>query len=101
MSNYNHRGVFLQLMRASIVSPKEVRVSMQFALKEEGYNPENRAVTYALLDSSTREAVSNDGGMTFTMGAAHADVDGDGDIDAQDKAVLLALASAYSKIVNP
>ena len=54
---------------------------MQFALKEEGYDPENRAVTYALLDSSTREAVSNDGGMTFTMGAAHADVDGDGDDD--------------------
>jgi hypothetical protein len=101
MSSYNQRGVFLQLMRASIVSPKEVRVSMQFALKEEGYDPENRAVTYALLDSSTREAVSNDGGMTFTMGAAPADVDGDGDIDAQDKVILLALASAYSKIVNP
>jgi hypothetical protein len=101
MSNYNQRGIFLQLLPASIVSPKEVRVSMQFALKEEGYDPENRAVTYALLDSSTREAVSNDGGMTFTMGTALVDVDGDGDIDAQDKAVLLALASAYSKIVNP
>jgi len=39
--------------------------------------------------------------VTFTMGTAPADVDGDGDIDAQDKAVLLALASAYSKIVKP
>jgi hypothetical protein len=29
------------------------------------------------------------------------DVDGDGDIDAQDKAVLIALAKAYSKIINP
>jgi len=101
MSNYNQRGIFLQLLPASIVSPKEVRVSMQFALKEEGYDPQSRVVTYALLDSSTREAVSNDGGRTFTMGTARADVDGDGDIDAQDKAVLLALASAYSKIVNP
>ncbi|AHZ70441.1 hypothetical protein OU5_3362 [Pseudomonas mandelii JR-1] len=74
---------------------------MQFALKEEGYDPENRTSTYSLLDSSTREAVSNDGGVTFTMGAARSDVDGDGDIDAQDKAVLLALAKAYSKITNP
>ncbi|MDO8404861.1 MAG: hypothetical protein Q7T27_15325 [Pseudomonas sp.] len=101
MSNYNQRGIFLQLLPASIVSPKEVRVSMQFALKEEGYDPENRTITYSLLDSSTREAVSNDGGVTFTMGAARSDVDGDGDIDAQDKAVLLALAKAYSKITNP
>ncbi|RON35270.1 hypothetical protein [Pseudomonas brassicacearum] len=101
MSNYNQRGIFLQLLPASVVNPKEVRVSMQFARKEEGYDPENRDVTYALLDSSTREAVSNDGGKTFTMGPARADVDGDGDIDAQDKAVLLALASAYSKVRNP
>ncbi|HCS45149.1 MAG TPA: hypothetical protein DIW52_20370 [Pseudomonas sp.] len=100
MSNYNQRGVFLQLLRPSIVSPKEVRVSMQFALKEEGYDPANREVTYSLLDSSTREAVSNDGGATFTMKTTP-DVDGDGDIDAQDKAVMVALAKAYSKIINP
>jgi hypothetical protein len=53
-----------------------------------------------LLDSRTREAVSNDGGVTFTMKTTP-DVDGDGDIDAQDKAVLIALAKAYSKIINP
>ncbi|AWM89567.1 hypothetical protein DJ564_01480 [Pseudomonas sp. 31-12] len=100
MSNYNQRGVFLQLLTPSISSPKEVRVSMQFALKEEGYDPENRSATYSLLDSTSREAVSNDGGVTFTMGNTP-DVDDDGDIDAQDKAVLIALAKAYSKIINP
>ena len=88
MSGYNQRGVFLQLQAPSIVSPKEVRVSMQFAL------------TYSLLDSSTREAVSNDGGVTFTM-TNTADVNGDGAIDAQDKVVLIALAKAYAKIINP
>ncbi|MDR7281217.1 MULTISPECIES: hypothetical protein [Pseudomonas fluorescens group] len=100
MSNYNQRGVFLQLLPPSVVSPKEVRVSMHFALKEEGYDPENRALTYSLLDSTTREAVSNDGGITFAMGDT-ADVNGDGAIDAQDKVVLIALAKAYSKIINP
>lgn len=100
MSTYNQRGVFLQLLRPSIVSPKEVRVCMQFALKEEGYDPLNGDVTYSLLDSNTREAVSNDGGMTFTVKTTD-DVDGDGDIDLQDKAVLVALAKAYSKIINP
>lgn len=73
---------------------------MQFALKEEGYDPENRALTYSLLDSNTREAVSNDGGVTFTMGGV-SDVNGNGGIDAQDKVVLVALAKAYSKIINP
>jgi len=73
---------------------------MQFALKEEGYDPENQALTYSLLDSSTREAVSNDGGVTFTM-TNTADVNGDGAIDAQDKVVLIALAKAYAKIINP
>ncbi|WP_027926124.1 hypothetical protein [Pseudomonas sp. URMO17WK12:I12] len=100
MSGYNQRGVFLQLQAPSIVSPREVRVSMQFALKEEGYDPENQALTYSLLDSSTREAVSNDGGVTFTM-TNTADVNGDGAIDAQDKVVLIALAKAYAKIINP
>ncbi|NUT74249.1 hypothetical protein HNO86_04235 [Pseudomonas sp. C1C7] len=100
MSFYNQRGVFLQLLRPSIVSPKEVRVSMQFALKEEGYDPVNRDVTFSLLDSTLREAVSHDGGVTFTINA-HADMDADGDIDLQDKAVLVGLAKAYSKIINP
>jgi hypothetical protein len=100
MSNYNQRGVFLQLLAPTLVSPKEVRVSMQFALKEEGYDPENRTPTYSLLDTSSREAVSNDGGMTFTLSGAP-DVNGNGEIDAQDKVVLVALAKAYSKIINP
>ncbi|MGL6244686.1 hypothetical protein [Pseudomonas sp.] len=101
MSNYNQRGIFLQLLAPSVFSPKEVRVSMQFALKEEGYDPESRTPTYSLLDSSTREAVSNDGGATFSMRQTPADVNGDGSLDAQDKAVLIALATAYSKIINP
>jgi hypothetical protein len=100
MSNYNQRGVFLQLLAPSVVNPNEVRVSMQFALKEEGYDPENRALTYSLLDTTIREAVSNDGGSTFAMGNTP-DVNGDGAIDAQDKVVLIALAKAYSKIINP
>jgi len=29
------------------------------------------------------------------------DVNGDGAIDAQDKVILIALAKAYSKIINP
>jgi hypothetical protein len=73
---------------------------MQFALKEEGYDPASRETTCSLLDSKMIEAVSNDGGMTFTLKNA-ADVDGDGGIDLQDKAVLAGLAKAYSKIINP
>lgn len=101
MSFYNQRGVFLQLLGSSPSSAKEVRVSMQFALKEEGYDPVNRVPTYSLLDSTRREAVSNDGGVTFTMRDAQVDIDGVGQIDAQDKAVLVLLAKAYSKIINP
>ncbi|HEF4761336.1 TPA: hypothetical protein SAN82_003789 [Pseudomonas putida] len=100
MSYMNRRGVFLQLLRPSIVSPKECKVSMQFALKEEGYDPVNGDVTYSLLDSSFHKAVSNDGGLTFTIEPA-IDVDRDGDIDLQDKAILVGLAKAYSKIINP
>lgn len=100
MSNYNQRGVFLQLLRPSVVNPKEMRVSMQFALKEEGYDPVIGDVTCSLLDSTLREAVSNDGGATFTI-KSPTDVDGDGNIDAQDKVVLVGLAKAYSKIINP
>lgn len=100
MSTYNQRGVFLQLLRPTVVNPKEVRVSMQFALKEEGYDPVNREVTHSLLDSTLREAVSTDGGVTFSIKTA-IDVDADGDIDLQDKAVLVGLAKAYTKIINP
>lgn len=100
MSHYNQRGVFLQLLRSSAINPKEVRVSMQFALKEEGYDPVISDVTYSLRDSIFREAVSNDGGVSFTV-KTPTDFDGDGDIDLQDKAVLTGLAKAYSKILNP
>ncbi|VVQ11181.1 hypothetical protein PS918_05316 [Pseudomonas fluorescens] len=100
MSHYNQRGVFLQLLRPSVFNPKEVRVCMQFALKEEGYDPVIGEVTSSLLDSTLREAVSNDGGVTFTI-KSPTDIDGDGDIDMQDKAVLVGLAKAYSKILNP
>ena len=100
MSTYNQRGVFLQLLRPTVNNPKEVRVSMQFALKEEGYDPVNRDVTSTLLDSTLREAVSKDGGVTFTI-RANTDVDADGVIDLQDKAVLVGLAKAYTKIINP
>ncbi|WP_350600770.1 hypothetical protein [Pseudomonas sp. 65/3-MNA-CIBAN-0223] len=101
MSFYNQRGIFLQLLRPSAVSPMEVRVSMQFATKEEGYHPVNGDRIDYLLKCIQREAVSNDGGITFTMGPAQCDLDGDGDFDPQDKAILVALAKAYSKIVNP
>jgi hypothetical protein len=100
MSNYNQRGVFLQLLRPSVVSPKEVRVSMQFALKAENYDEVNKEVIHSLLYSNIREAVSIDGGVSFTM-KSPSDVDGDGDIDMQDKAILVGLAKAYSKIINP
>ncbi|MCX2899071.1 hypothetical protein [Pseudomonas mandelii] len=101
MSCYNQRGIFLQLLRPSAINPNEVRVSMQFALKEEGYDPVRREAVCSLLDSTCREAVSNDGGLTFSMDPVLNDYDGNGTIDPQDKAVLLALAKAYSKIVNP
>ncbi|MDQ0123630.1 hypothetical protein J2W17_002577 [Pseudomonas lini] len=101
MSNYNQRGIFLQLAGPSIVSPKEIRVSMQFARKQEAYDPGKGGEFYYLFDCNyTREAVSNDGGVTFTMKATP-DIDGDGTIDAQDKAILVGLAKAYSKIINP
>jgi hypothetical protein len=100
MSNYNQRGIFLQMLRSSVVNPKEVRVSMQFALKEEGYDPATREPSCSLVDSSTRYAVSDDGGISFTINTSP-EVDGDGDIDSQDRAVLAALAKAYSKIINP
>jgi hypothetical protein len=100
VSNFNQRGIFLQKLGPTIVDPNEVLVSMQFALKQSGWDAENAMPTDALLDSRTIIASSRDGGKTFDV-RNDKDVDGDGDIDADDKAKLLALAKAYVSIMNP
>lgn len=99
MSYFNRRGIFLQKLGPTIVDPREVLVSMQFALKESDHD-EHGAPTDKLLDSSEFIASSYDGGQTFKLNNAR-DVDGDGDIDHADKEKLLALAKAYASIVNP
>ncbi|WP_025112329.1 hypothetical protein [Pseudomonas sp. H1h] len=100
MSNFNHRGIFLQKLGPTPVDPDEVLVSMQFALKQSGWDAENAVPTESLLDSQIIIAASYDGGKTFDM-RNEKDIDGDGDIDADDKAKLLALAKAYVNIMNP
>jgi hypothetical protein len=100
VSNFNHRGIFLQKLGPTVVDPDEVLVSMQFALKQSGWDAENAVPTDSLLDSRIIIASSYDGGKTFDI-RNDKDVDGDGDIDADDKAKLLALAKAYVSIVNP
>jgi hypothetical protein len=101
MSFFNQRGIFLQLLAPSITSPREAQVSMQLARKELGWDAVNEVQTEALVDSVYVTAVSSDGGQSFTIKTINSDVDGDGDIDGDDKAKLLALAKAYSSIVNP
>ncbi|MHC8289720.1 hypothetical protein ACYZUD_23510 [Pseudomonas sp. XS1P51] len=101
MSFFNQRGIFLQLLAPSITQPREAQVSMQLARKESGWDPVNEVPTEALVDSVYVTAVSGDGGRSFSIKAVSSDVDGDGDIDGDDKAKLLALAKAYSSIVNP
>ncbi|MNM83617.1 hypothetical protein D3C81_956800 [compost metagenome] len=101
MSNFNHRGIFLQKSGPTVVAPDEVLVSMQLALKEEGFDNINSVTTTALLNSTTYIASSYDGGKTFSLGNVNKDIDGDGDIDADDKAKLLALAKAYASITHP
>lgn len=101
MSFFNLRGIFLQKLGPTIVDPDEVLVSMQFALKEEGWDAENSVRTTALLDSSVIVASSYDGGQTFSLGNIDKDVDGNGVVDADDKAKLLALAKAYANIIKP
>lgn len=99
MSYFNRRGIFLQKLGPTIVDPDEVLVSMQFALKE-SLQDEDGVSTDTLLDSSIFIASSYDGGKSFSLGQAR-DVDGNGDIDHDDKAKMLALAAAYASIVNP
>ncbi|MDR8367908.1 MULTISPECIES: hypothetical protein [Pseudomonas] len=101
MSFFNQRGIFLQLLAPSITNPREAQVSMQLARKELGWDAVNEVQTEALVDSVYVTAVSSDGGQSFTIKTINSDVDGDGDIDGDDKAKLLALAKAYSSIVNP
>lgn len=101
MSFFNQRGIFLQLLAPSITNPREAQVSMQLARKELGWDAVNEVQTEALVDSVHVTAVSSDGGQSFTIKTINSDVDGDGDIDGDDKAKLLALAKAYSSIVNP
>jgi hypothetical protein len=100
MSFFNQRGIFLQLLAPSPVNPGETMVSMQFARKEIGYDAENQVETYTLVDTTNLTAISNDGGQSFSLGNTK-DIDRDGDVDDHDKARLLALATAYSKIINP
>ncbi|WP_160105907.1 hypothetical protein [Pseudomonas izuensis] len=101
MSTFNQRGIFLQLLTPSPVNPREARVSMQLARKESGWDPVNQEQTEALVDSLCIEAVSSDGGKSFRINTVRQDVDGDGDIDKDDEVKLLALAKAYSNILNP
>ncbi|MCU1748223.1 hypothetical protein [Pseudomonas sp. 6D_7.1_Bac1] len=101
MSFFNQRGIFLQLLAPTIVSPQEAQVSMQLARKELGWDAKNEVQTETLVDSIFVTAVSSDGGRSFNIKTVSKDVDGDGDIDADDKAKLLALAKAYASIVNP
>jgi hypothetical protein len=100
MSYLNQRGVFMQLMLPNASEPNTV-VSMQLARKELGWNTEQELPTETLVDSIYVVAVSSDRGKTFTIRTNKKDVDGDGDIDNDDKAKLIALAKTYVSIVNP
>ncbi|VVM91009.1 hypothetical protein PS662_02830 [Pseudomonas fluorescens] len=101
MSFFNQRGIFLQLLSPSVVNPKEAQVSMQLARKIQGWDADNQEPTEALVDSVYVTATSNDGGRSFSINVVESDVDGDGYIDNGDKQKLLALAQAYTSIVNP
>lgn len=103
MSFFNQRGIFLQLLAPSPTNPGEAQVAMQLARKESIWNADIDQVKETLEDSVYVTAVSTDGGRSFNIKAVKNDVDGDGDgdIDNDDKQKLLALAAAYSAIVNP
>ena len=100
MSFLNQRGVFLQMMLPGPSEPNTV-VSMQLARKELGWDAEEQLSTESLVDSIYVVAVSSDHGKSFIIRTDKMDVDGDGDIDGDDKAKLEALAKAYVSIVNP
>ncbi|MFI8647797.1 hypothetical protein ACIGJK_23775 [Pseudomonas iridis] len=100
MSFLNQRGVFLQMMQPGPSEPNTV-VSMQLARKELGWDAEEQLSTESLVDSIYVVAVSSDRGKSFSIRTDKKDVDGDGDIDSDDKAKLEALAKAYVSIVNP
>lgn len=100
MSFLNQRGVFMQMMLPNASEPNTI-VSLQLARKELGWNAEQALPTEALVDSSYVVAVSADRGKTFTIRSHKNDVDGDSDIDSDDKEKLIALAKAYVSIVNP
>lgn len=75
-------------------------VSMQFARKEIGYDAQKQVETHTLVDTTHLTAVSSDGGRTFSLRNTK-DINRDGDVDVDDQARLLALATAYSRIINP
>ncbi|WP_419712795.1 hypothetical protein [Pseudomonas sp. NFX224] len=100
MSFFNQRGIFLQLMQPSPSEPNTL-VSLQLARKELSWDAENQQQVEALVDSVFFNAVSTDSGNSFNIRSVGQDVDGDGDIDADDRAKLEALARAYATIVNP
>jgi hypothetical protein len=73
-------------------------VSMQLALKESDQD-ENSDTTDKLVGSTTFIASSNDGGQSFSIRNAK-DVDGDGDVDGDDREMMIALAKAYATIIE-
>ena len=85
MSFFNQRGIFLQLMQPSLSEPNTV-VSLQLARKELSWDADNEKQVEALVDSVFFNAVSSDGGNSFSIRVVGKDVDGDGDVDADDKA---------------
>ena len=100
MSFFNQRGIFLQLMQPSPSEPNTL-VSLQLARKELSWDAVNEVQVETLVDSTFYTAVSTDSGDSFSISAVGKDVDGDGNIGADDKAKLQALAKAYASIVNP
>ncbi|MGH8389953.1 MAG: hypothetical protein ACRESJ_31510 [Pseudomonas sp.] len=100
MSFFNQRGIFLQLLQPGPSEPNTL-VSIQLARKELSWDAENEQQVEALVDSVFYTAVSTDAGKSFNIQAVKKDVDGDGDIDADDKAKLVALAKAYASITSP
>ncbi|WP_223443546.1 MULTISPECIES: hypothetical protein [Pseudomonas] len=100
MSFFNQRGIFLQLMQPSPSEPNTL-VSLQLARKELSWDAENNVQIENLVDSEFYTAVSKDKGKSFSIRFVGKDVDGDGNISADDKAKLQALAKAYASIVNP